>query len=256
MNAHHPAQTILDFLSGQQQSMTALLSQLARLESPSLLPETQAPVLALLAKFLEENGYQTEITPGQSSGGQLLARPSSLNPTQPRQLLLGHCDTVWPLGTLQEMPVEISNGIMRGPGVYDMKGGLVQMLFAIKSLHVLGLRPEVAPQVLVNSDEEIGSSESTPTIERLAKTSDRVFVLEPALGPRGQLKTARKGVGRFDVIIKGRAAHAGLDPEKGISAILELSHVIQKLFALNIVNHRNVCRINCDPSSRLVLMKI
>ena len=229
----YPTQTILAYLSDQQQAMTDLLGQLARLESPSLLPETQAPVLALLTRFLERNGYHTEVTPGRISGGHLLARPLNLSPAQPRQLLLGHCDTVWPLGTLKTMPVEISDGVMRGPGVYDMKGGLVQMLFAIQALHDLKLTPEVAPTVLINSDEEISSPESTPVIEQAAKESERAFVLEPALGPSGKLKTGRKGVGTFSVTIKGRAAHAGLDPEKGVSAILELSHVIQKLFALN-----------------------
>jgi glutamate carboxypeptidase len=229
----YPPSTILAYLGDQQQAMADLLEQLARLESPSLLPETQAPVFALLARFLGQNGYHAEITPGRISGGHMLARPLTLPPAQPKQLLLGHCDTVWPLGTLETMPVERSNGVMRGPGVYDMKAGLVQMLFALQALHDLELTPEVAPHVFINSDEEIGSPESTPIIVRLAQTSDRAFVLEPALGPSGKLRTERKGVGTFSATITGRAAHAGLDPEKGVSAILELSHVIQKLFALN-----------------------
>jgi len=86
---------------------------------------------------------------------------------------------------------------------------------------------------LINSDEEIGSHESTRVITRLARSADRCFVLEPSLGPDGDLKTARKGVGRFTITVRGKAAHAGLDPGKGASAILELSHIIQKLFALN-----------------------
>jgi glutamate carboxypeptidase len=149
------------------------------------------------------------------------------------QLLLGHCDTVWPVGTLQEMPIEIGSEVMRGPGVYDMKAGLVQMLYALRALRALQLEPPATPVVFVNSDEEIGSHESTLHIRRLARIADRAFVLEPSLGLDGKLKIARKGVGRFTVIVKGKAAHAGLDPEGGVSAILELSHVIQKLFALN-----------------------
>jgi len=148
-------------------------------------------------------------------------------------LLLGHCDTVWPLGTLQKMPLEMSEGVMRGPGVYDMKAGLVQMLYALQALHVLHLEPSVTPLVFINSDEEIGSSESTRYIRRLARLADRAFVLEPSLGVERKLKTARKGVGRFNVVMKGKAAHAGLNPGEGASAILELSYVIQKLFALN-----------------------
>jgi glutamate carboxypeptidase len=151
----------------------------------------------------------------------------------PLQLLLGHADTVWPVGTLNDMPLEIGEGVMRGPGVYDMKAGLVQILYALRALHDLHLRPSVTPLVFVNSDEEIGSGESTSHIRRLARIANRAFVFEPSLGMDGKLKTARKGVGRFTVVVKGKAAHAGLDPGAGASAILELSYVIQKLFALN-----------------------
>jgi glutamate carboxypeptidase len=131
------------------------------------------------------------------------------------------------------MPVTVDGHRMFGPGVYDMKGGLVQMLFALQALSALDLEPTVTPLVLVNSDEEIGSMDSTRTIQRLARLVDRVLVLEPSLGPLGKLKTARKGVMRFTVQVQGKAAHAGLAPEEGISAILELSYVIQKLYALN-----------------------
>ena len=122
---------------------------------------------------------------------------------------------------------------MRGPGVYDMKAGLVEIIFALKSLQALKLQPEVAPIIFINSDEEIGSRESTRYVRRLAQLVDRALVLEPSLGLTGKLKTARKGVGRFSIKVRGKAAHAGLDPSAGNSAILELSHVIQKLFALN-----------------------
>jgi glutamate carboxypeptidase len=104
---------------------------------------------------------------------------------------------------------------------------------ALDALAHFGLEPSVAPHVFLNSDEEIGSRESRRYIERLAPQMDRVFVLEPSLGPSGKLKTARKGIGRFTVTVSGEAAHAGLDPGAGASAILELSHVIQELFALN-----------------------
>jgi len=149
------------------------------------------------------------------------------------QLLLGHCDTVWPLGTLADMPVTIGDGMLRGPGSYDMKAGLVQMLYALQALHSLEVEPSLAPLVFINSDEEIGSRDSTRHIRRLARVAQRALVMEPSLGLDGKLKTARKGVGRFTVTVKGKAAHAGLNPESGASAILELSYVIQKLFALN-----------------------
>ena len=149
------------------------------------------------------------------------------------QLLLGHCDTVWPPGTLKKMPVDFEDDVVKGPGVYDMKGGLAQMVFALRALHDLDLEPTVAPVVFVNSDEEVGSPDSTRHIRRLARVAQRAFVMEPSLGPSGKLKTARKGVGRFTVVVEGKPAHAGLDPEGGASAILELSYLIQALFALN-----------------------
>jgi len=114
-----------------------------------------------------------------------------------------------------------------------MKAGLVQALFALEAIEAVGLVPEVDPIVFVNSDEEITSFESTHHIVRLARSADRVFVPEPSYGPEGKLKTARKGVGRFEIRVTGRAAHSGLDPEKGASAILEMSHVVRTVFDLN-----------------------
>lgn len=225
------ARALLDYLQDQREAMVALLAELVRLESPSLVPETQGPVLARLAEPLQAIGYRTRRLPGRKSGGHLFARYERAG--RSAQLLLGHCDTVWPRGTLDEMPVHVANGTLHGPGAYDMKGGLVQGLFALRALHDLGLEPSVTPLVFVNSDEEIGSGESTRWIRRLARCAERVFVLEPSLGPMGHLKTARKGVGRFTITVKGRAAHAGLNPEEGSSAILELSYLVQKLFALN-----------------------
>jgi len=182
---------------------------------------------------LERLHYVVRRIPGRSSGGMLYARPKGRRSGERAQLLLGHYDTVWPLGTLREMPFRNEGDVVCGPGVYDMKGGVAQALLAIEAIQHLGLEPGVAPHVFLNSDEEIGSRESRRYIESLAPLMDRVLVLEPSLGPAGRLKTARKGIGRFTVTVIGKAAHAGLDPGAGASAILELSHVIQDLFALN-----------------------
>ena len=151
--------------------------------------------------------------------------------------MVGHCDTVWPIGTLQTMPLVCANGSLSGPGVYDMKAGLVQIIYALRSIHALGLQPPVVPLCFINSDEEIGSRESTRYLRALAQQVERCLVLEPSLGRSGKIKTARKGVGRFTVTVQGKSAHAGLDPGAGASAILELSHVIQKLFQLNDPEH-------------------
>lgn len=227
------AQRVLSFLQDAQEEMVAFLRDLALAESPTTVPESQARVHALLRERLEPLGFQVRVLPGEQSGGHLYAARPHDEGRRPRQLLLGHSDTVWPIGTLEEMPVAVRGRKMVGPGVYDMKAGLTQMIFALRALHELGLEPAVAPTLFVNSDEETGSQESTPHIRRFAREVERVFVLEPSLGTDGKIKTARKGVGRFDVVARGKAAHAGLDPEKGRSAILELAHAIQKLFALS-----------------------
>lgn len=213
--------------------MGQMLQQIASIESPSQHPETQDAVFAVFANALRDLGYGCRRLKGQTSGGQLFASPRDRNSNWPNQLLLGHVDTVWPLGTLEKMPVESRDGCIRGPGVYDMKGGLVQALFALRAIRDLRLQPSVTPIWFLNSDEEIGSQDSVARIRRLARVCNRAFVMEPSLGPDGKLKTARKGVGRFVIRVSGVAAHAGLDPDKGISAIHELSHVVQALFALN-----------------------
>lgn len=226
------AAEISHYLRQQQDEMLALLSALVLAESPSSQPETQAVPFSILSERLSELGFEVNHTPGERTGGYLLARPSGWQEGQPSQLLLGHCDTVWPVGTLATMPLEITDYVVRGPGVYDMKAGLVQMLFALQALRALGLETAVAPIVLINSDEEIGSFESQAKIIELAQQVQRAFILEPSLDPEGRLKTARKGVGRFEVVVHGRAAHAGLDPEKGISAILAMAHIVQTLSEL------------------------
>lgn len=227
------AKQILAFLKGEREEMVAFLQALARAESPSTEPAAQVPVQALLREALAGLAYKVTLIPGETSGGHLHAHPQAGGGGQPRQLLLGHTDTVWPLGTVAEMPVAVQEDKVVGPGVYDMKAGLTQMVFALRALDALSLTPAVAPELFLNSDEEVGSPESTPHIRRLAGEVERAFVLEPSLGPEGKLKTARKGVGYFRVYVQGKAAHAGLAPEEGRSAILELSRVIRRLFALN-----------------------
>ena len=226
---------IVEFLSDRGDTIVKLLTDLANLESPSLVPETQLPVQALVRGSLEEIGFECSHIPGEKTGGhmQLSLRGHEANQA-PIQLLVGHTDTVWPLGTLDRMPVEVDEerGVVRGPGVFDMKGGIVQIVFALRALAEMGLQPEVTPVVFLNSDEEIGSPESHPHVERLAKSASRVLVLEPALGPEGKIKTTRRGVGQFEIRVVGKASHSGLAPEEGASAIQEMSHVIQALHGL------------------------
>jgi glutamate carboxypeptidase len=227
------AEAVQAFLQRRQSDLVALLRELVEAESPSTEPATQPRVLGLLADRLDALGFAVRHLPGRTSGGHLYARPAQRERGAPVQLLLGHADTVWPVGTLERMPFAVRAGHARGPGVYDMKAGLVQIVAALDALDGLGLAPPATPVVFVNTDEEIGSAESGRWIAWLAQAAARAFVLEPALGPEGRLKTARKGVGKFHVVVRGRGSHAGLAPEEGASAILELSHVVQRLHALS-----------------------
>jgi len=227
------AQDVRDYLRERRPVMVDLLRALVEIETPSTEPDTQKPALDLLAERLRALGFAVRRLPGRTSGGHLYARPADRERGAPVQLLLGHVDTVWPLGTLARMPFGVRDGRARGPGVYDMKAGLVQIVAALEALDALGLDPPATPVVLINSDEEIGSAESERWIVQLARAADRAFVLEPSLGPEGRLKTTRKGVGRFVAAVRGRGSHAGLAPEEGTSAILELSHVVQSLHALS-----------------------
>ncbi|MFC9007743.1 M20 family metallopeptidase [Streptomyces microflavus] len=139
----------------------------------------------------------------------------------PRVLLVGHHDTVWPTGSLEARPWSVTAGIARGPGVLDMKAGLVQMFHALASLRTLD-----GVCVLVNGDEEIGSPTSRELIEEAARGSAAAFVLEASGDRDGAVKTARKGSSRYEVTVHGRAAHAGLDPEKGVNAAVEAAHQV------------------------------
>ncbi len=143
-------------------------------------------------------------------------------------LLLGHLDTVWPMGTLVKMPFRVAKGKAFGPGVYDMKAGVVMALHAVAMLRER--QAQTTPVVvLLVSDEEIGSPVSRAVTEKIARECSAVFVLEPAQGPQGAYKTARKGVGDYSVHVRGVAAHSGVDFEKGHSAVLELARLIEKI---------------------------
>ena len=231
-DVHARALAIHDFLRERRQTMVELLVDLASEESPTDVPASQLPVQERLRQALAVRGFDVRHLAGRRTGGHLFAVPAERRHGLPAQLLIGHSDTVWPVGTTRSMPVVVENGRVRGPGTFDMKAGLVQGLFALDALDALGLEPPATPVWLINSDEETGSPESKRWVRLVSRHAVRTFVLEPALGPDGRLKTARKGVARFTVSVHGRAAHAGLDPTAGASAIEELAHVIQRLHAL------------------------
>lgn len=227
------ASRVLEYIRGQRASLIALIKDLVEAESPSSHPETHDEARRILRLALAAVGYESRETGLANAARHVLARPANRIRGQPLQLLIGHYDTVWPVGTLAARPFTVDGDIIHGPGSFDMKGGLAQTVLALQAIRDLELATPVVPVVFVNCDEEIGSRGSTRYIRRLAARADRALVMEPALGVRGALKTQRKGIGRFTITVHGKAAHAGLDPEAGASAILELAHVIQALFALN-----------------------
>lgn len=226
-NGRTPAQAVSGRMAELRDEFVDFISQLVLEESPSTDPEAQRGIRAILTETLNDLGLDVEHIPGQASGGHLLARSPGAADGAP--LLVGHMDTVWPIGTLRDMPVRVSDGRLCGPGVFDMKTGLAIGVFALRTLRDLGLDHDVAPVFFINSDEEIGSPESEPLIRDLARSASRAFVLEPALGPGGRLKTRRKGIGQYHVEVTGRSSHAGLAPEEGASAILALAHAIRQI---------------------------
>lgn len=141
----------------------------------------------------------------------------------PRVLLVGHHDTVWPIGTLRTHPGVVEQGVLRGPGCFDMKAGIAMAMHALAALESLD-----GVTLLITGDEEPGSLTSRDLIEQEARECSAALVLEAA-GPGGALKTERKGVSRYEVVVQGRASHAGLDPELGVNATLELSHQVQRV---------------------------
>ena len=151
----------------------------------------------------------------------------------PKQVLvLGHFDTVWPIGTLSRMPLERRDGRLHGPGIFDMKAGIAIAMMAVRALAALAPALPTRIVLLWTTDEEVGSRASRALIESEARKSEAVFVLEPSL-PDGVLKTSRKGVGEFTLEVQGVSAHAGIDPGKGVSAIHELAYLITQLAPLN-----------------------
>jgi glutamate carboxypeptidase len=158
--------------------------------------------------------------------------------------VLGHYDTVYASGTLTKMLFRLAGGKAYGPGTFDMKAGIVQALFAHHALQKLNLAPNKRIVFLWTSDEEIGSDSSRKLIETEARRSDAVFVVEPSLGPRGMIKTARKAVGEAEIIVHGRASHAGLAPEEGVNAVHELCHQVLQIQKWN--NPRRGTTVNAD----------
>ena len=218
-------------LAGARRSQPALLNQIRKLvlaESPSDNKAAVDACVALAAAHARALGGHVKIHRQRAFGNVLEARfgPRTRTGAAKPVLLLGHLDTVWPLGTLKSMPFRVAEGRLFGPGALDMKAGVAMAFTAIELLTQAALfNREII--LLLNSDEEIGSPVSRPITERLAAECAAVYVLEPALGLA--YKTARKGTGNWRIDVQGIPSHAGVDFEKGASAIRELAHLVESV---------------------------
>lgn len=225
---------VLNNIDAGRERIIDLITELVRIETPTMATSAHAGIHKVLAREFSGLGYDCFIRSGKTSGGVFYSRPAERRKNAGLQLLLGHCDTVWDIGTLEnDIPLKIEGDLLKGPGAYDMKAGIAQMIFALKALRELEIDPPLTPVVLITSDEELGSDDSVKLIRSLAKKAGRVLIPEPSYGDSGALKISRKGVGRYDIRITGKAAHSGLEPEKGISAVVVLADVIRELNALN-----------------------
>ena len=216
------AALLLEFCLEHRNQMLAVLKQMVEMESPSDNKTAVDNLGAFLAREFERLGGEVNIFPQKKYGDHLIAEFAGSGDGKP-VLLLGHFDTVWPLGTLANMPFRVEGGRAWGPGVLDMKAGIAMMMFALQALSSMGNGKHRPVTVLLDTDEEVGSESGRPVVEKAAADCVAVLVLEPAQGAEGHLKTARKGVGNFIIRVHGRAAHAGVDFEKGHSAVVELA---------------------------------
>jgi glutamate carboxypeptidase len=224
---------VYEFLKSRRDAMLGTLRTLVEHETPTDDKHAIDGLQDYLAAEFAALGARIELVPQSQSGNHLRAEFAPAGALEPQLTLLTHVDTVYSAGTLASMPFRAEGRLAYGPGAFDMKGGIVIALYALKTLQALGLSPRRKVVCLVTSDEEIGSPTSRALIEAEALRSDTVLVLEPGVGPHGSLKTWRKGVGRFILTVTGRASHAGADPDRGRSAIVELSHQVLRLHALN-----------------------
>jgi len=231
---------ILAFLRRREKAMVRLLKRFVRCESPTDSKPAMDHFGRMVAAEWRKRGAKIEYLPRKGEGHHLRitwpadrARRVGIRACADQILVLGHLDTVYSLGTIKKMPFRVRRGRAFGPGVLDMKGGIVNALFAVDALAHAGWLPRRRIVFLWTSDEETGSKSSRGVIEQEARRSAAVLVLEPAGGPDGQLKTRRKATGTAELVITGRAAHAGLDPGAGVNAVHELALQAARLMRLN-----------------------
>jgi glutamate carboxypeptidase len=223
---------LLTYFQGRKQEMVDFLTTLINYETPTTDKAAVDKLGAFMNAQFKELGASVTRIPQEHVGDMLLAKWNENAPGKPLMFLI-HIDTVWPLGTLAERPVRIDEeGKLFGPGAVDMKGGITITMFSIRGLVERGELPNRPIWVLMTSDEEVGSIYSEALIKEKAAECGLVLVMEPATKEEA-LKTWRKGVGNFTVVVEGRPSHAGNAPEQGINAVVELAQQTLKLNDMN-----------------------
>jgi len=228
---------LLDYFVSKKSEMIQSLETLVNFESPSSNKKLLDVLAAHLKSMFEPLASQIEVIEQKKYGNQIkvVFDPWNQLGDNSYNLILCHFDTVWSEGTIQTRPFKISEGKAWGPGVLDMKGGIILTEYAFRAIHDFKMKLHHPIILLLSGDEEIGSMTSRPIIEENVKSAKYVFVPESPL-PNGVLKTARKGTARFVIEIEGRAAHSGIEPEKGISAITELAEQVLHINQLSNIN--------------------
>lgn len=221
-------------LRRSEHAIVRLLGRMVEIESPTKNKAAVDRLGRMIASEWKQRGAAVHVIRQQEYGNHLLVELRPRHKTAGGQLLvLGHLDTVYPIGTLAKMPFRVAKRFAWGPGTFDMKGGLTIALSAVDAMRALAVSARRKIVFLWTSDEETGSCASRAVIEREARKSKAVFVLEPSFGPDGRLKTERKGVGEAQLVVTGRSAHAGIDPESGVNAVHELALQIARLLKWN-----------------------
>jgi glutamate carboxypeptidase len=228
------AMNMLDHYAARQEAILQSIRELVERETKSREESRLNEIASFISGQLREIGGQVELIPQNGYGTHLRARfDFGHDRMEQGVLVVGHLDTVWPVGSLERLPFRVTpEGRAHGPGIFDMKSGVAILVESLRTIVSQRLATKRPVTVLLTCDEEIGSRTSRPLIEEDAKNAAAALILEPPISG-GVVKTGRKGIGTFTVRALGRAAHAGLDPEKGVNAIVELAHQTLRLSALN-----------------------
>ncbi len=244
---------ILKYFEGRREAAVSAIREIVEIESPSFNVERSLAVANWVEKAFRATGVdlQVERIAAERCGEHVIVRafPGEDKPL----LMLGHTDTVHPVGTIERNPIRFENDKFFGPGIFDMKANIILMIEALRFFEEHGLRPARPITIVLSCDEEVGSHTGRPIIEQEAENADHCLVLEPSAN--GRVKTGRKGTGMYTLRAKGIPAHAGLEPEKGASAVLEIARQIGRLNTFNendLGTTVNVCTVAGGTTTNVI----